>query len=286
MESYEPGVTSDSPPDSSGQDSASSAETLTTGTPAPSHQPTVPYERFHEVNTGYRQAEARAAAAEQAAQLHQQQLYQTQQRLQALEGQLQDRVAQPSRSPEEEAQRQQALRALRELQSDDPDYKRVLQLSKAAPALAQAVVAAQQQIAQLTQQHTQTFARGEEGRLYQMATASGMSFRNADDFQEFNDHVAGIIARYPKALQAFLAGDPNVVPLAFQAARREIAQYTQRANAQVAQSKTALQRVPPRMTGSAAGSPPIPRFDPKDPRGSMDKVHQAAARAYQEMTSG
>ena len=285
MAEYEPGVTSDSPPDS-GQDSASSAETLNTGTPAPSHQPTVPYERFHEVNTGYRQAEARAAAAEQAAQLHQQQLYQTQQRLQALEGQLQERVARPSRSPEDEAQRQQALRALRELQSDDPDYKRVLQLSKAAPALAQAVVGMQQQLANLQQGHTQNFARAEEGRLYQMATASGMTFRDANDFQEFNDHVASIIARYPQAMRAFLAGDPNVVPAAFNLARQQLAQQEQRATARVAQTKTALQRVPPRMTGSAPGSAPIPRFDPKDPRGSMAKVHAAAAQAYQELTSG
>ena len=286
MAEYEPGVTSDSPPDTSGQDSASSAETLTTGYPAPSHQPTVPYERFHEVNTGYRQAEARAAAAEQAAHLHQQQLAQTQQRLQALEGQLQERAARPSRSPEEEAQRQQALRALRELQSDDPDYKRVLQLSKAAPALAQAVVGMQQQLANLQQGHTQNFARGEEGRLYQMATASGMTFRNADDFQQFNDHVASIIARYPQAMQAFLAGDTSIVPAAFQVARQQLAQHEQRARASVAQTKTALQRVPPRMTGTAPGSPPIPRFDPRDPRGSMAKVHAAAAQAYQELTSG
>jgi chromosome segregation ATPase len=285
MAEYE-GVTSESPPDSSGQDSAPSAETLNTGIPAPSHQPTVPYERFHEVNTGYRQAEARAAAAEQAAHLHQQQAQQVAARLQALESQLQERAARPSRSPEEEAQRQQASRALRELQQDDPDYKKVLQLSKAAPALAQAVIQAQQQIAQLTQQHTQNFARAEEGRLYQMATASGMTFRTSAEFQEFNDHVAGIIARYPQAMQAFLAGDPNVVPAAFELARRQMAQHEQRARASVAQTKTALQRVPPRIAGSAPGSPPIPRFDPKDPRGSMARVHAAAAQAYQDLTAG
>jgi hypothetical protein len=263
---------------------APSAETLNTGRPAP--QPTVPYERFHEVNTGFRQAEARAAAAEQAAHLHQQQAQQAHARLQALEGQLQERAARPSRSPEEEAQRQQASRALRELQSDDPDYKKVLQLSKAAPALAQAVIQAQQQIAQLTQQHTQNFARAEEGRLEQMALASGMTFRNRAEFQELNDHVAGIIARYPQAMQAFLAGDPNVVPAAFEMARRQLAQHEQRARASVAQTKTALQRVPPRIAGSAPGSPPIPRFDPKDPRGSMARVHAAAAQAYQDLTAG
>jgi hypothetical protein len=285
MDETYPGVTSESPADSQ-EGSAPSAETLNTGQPAPPPEHTVPYSRFHEVNTGFRQAEARAAAAEQAAQLHAQQYQQAQARLQALEGQLQERVARPSRSPEEEAQRQQAQRALRELQSDDPDYKRVLQLSKAAPALAQAVVTAQQQIAQLTQQHTQTFARSEESRLYQMATASGMMFRSADDFAAFNDHVASIVARYPQALQAFLAGDTSVLPAAFQLARQQIAQHEQRARANVAQTKTALQRVPPRIAGSAPGAPPIPRFDPKDPRGSMAKVHAAAAQAYQELTSG
>ena len=98
--------------------------------------------------------------------------------------------------------------------------------------------------------------------------------------------VTRIIGSDPRLLQAWAAGNPQVLAYAFNAARQQYASYEQRARATVAQTKNALQRVPPRIAGSAPGSTPIPRFDPRDPRGSMAKVHAAAAQAYQELTGG
>jgi len=277
MEGFDQGVTSDSPTGTEvEQNGASSAGTLNTEPTAPRTQPTVPYERFHEVNTGYRQAEARAAAAEQAALLHQQQLQQATQRLQALESQLQAQVNQVPRTPQEAQERQAAMKALRELQSDDPEHRQLQQLAKAAPALAQAVIDAREQIAGLQQATALNFARSEEGRLYQLATAQGMTFATAQDFAEFNDHVASIIARSPQALQAFQRGDTRVLPEALKLAKQQVDAYAQRARASLAQTKTATRNLPPRIGGSAPGSPPIPKFDPKDPRGSMAKIHAGA----------
>ena len=286
MAEYE-GVTSDSPPDSAVQGGAPSAETLNTGQPAPpAAEPTVPYSRFHQVNTGFRQAEARAAAAEQAAALHYQSLQQLQQRQAQLESQLQQRVNQPSRTPDEEKVRQQAVAALRDLRSDDPEWGRVQRAAEVTPHLAQQWQQLTHEVAQMRDQQLQMRGHTEATNLYQMATGAGMSFRSATDFNEFNDYVAGVIARYPQALQAFIDGDQRVVPLAFQQARRELAGYEQRARANLNTSKTALSRVPPPIRGSTPGAPPPPQYDPKDPRGSMARVHAAAAEAFADRRAG
>ena len=275
MAGFDEGVTPDSPAGTEVLDGASSAETLNTGTPAPSQpQPTVPYERFHEVNTGYRQAEARAAAAEQAAALQQQQLYQAHQRLQALESQLQTRATQVSRTPQDEEARQAAIKVLKELQSDDPDHRTLQQLAKASPALVQEVLALRQGLAQMQQTHAQTFSRGEEGRLYQMAQSAGLPVATPQQFQALNNYVAGIIRANPEAHQAFAAGDPGVVPWALNLAKQDYDAQRQAARASLATTKSRMP--PPRIGGSQPGSTPIPKFDAKDPRGSMAKIHAGA----------
>jgi hypothetical protein len=251
MAEFDQGVTPDSPAGTDEQGAASSAETLNTGQSARPVEPTIPYARFHEVNTGYRQAEARAAAAEQAAGLHQQQLQAQAQRVAHLESLLQQRATQPSRSPEQEAERQQAARALRELQSDDPDYKRVLQLSKAGPAIADALVRTQAQLAQLEQRQRQTHVVGEEQRLYQMATAAGMRFIGGR-LAQFNDHVASVIARHPQALQAFLG--PARRAAACAGAPSHAARATR---ARLHATKSAPSRLPPPI-GAARPAPPAP----------------------------
>jgi hypothetical protein len=285
MAGFEEGVTPDSPAGTEVLDGASSAETLNTGQPAPSQpQPTVPYERFHEVNTGYRHAEARAARAEQAAQLLHDQLQQATQRHQSLEGQLQQRATQVARTPQQEEERQAAIKVLRELQSDDPDHRTLQQLAKAAPALVQALLESRQQITQLREAHALNFSRGEEGRLYQMANAAGLPVATREQFEALNRYVAGIIRAHPEAHQAFVAGDVNIVPWALGLAKQDYDGQRQAARASLAQTKSRMP--PPRIGGAQPGSTPIPRYDPKDPRGSMAKIHAGAEAALQAHLGG
>lgn len=282
MEGFDQGVTSDSPTGTEVLDGAQSAGTLNTeqAAPRPTEQ-TVPYPRFAEVNHGWRQAEARAAAAEQAAQLHQQSLQQTQQRMAQLEGQLQTRANQTSRTPEQEQERQAALKVLAELQSDDPNYARMQQLAKAAPLLIQKILAMEARQAQSDERSTRSFISGEQSRLPQMAASAGLHL-SAQQGAAFEQYVAGIIRSDSEKLAAFLGGDQAVLPWAFDLARQEYAAHQQTARAAVAQTKSRMP--PPRIGGSAPGSPPIPKYDPKDPRGSMAKIHAGAAAAWEQMT--
>ena len=186
---------------------------------------------------------------------------------------LQQRAAQPSRTPEEEAQRRQATEMLHDLAPG----------LKAMPALAQATLQAREQQAQLAQRlgqleatQARTFAIGEQGRLAQMAQAHGLA-SNGQQFAALENYVAGIIRSDPRAHAAFEAGDPNVLPWALAHAKTDIDAQRQAARASVASTKTNLTRtVPPRIGGSQPGATPIPRFDPKNPRGSMAAIHAGA----------
>ncbi len=281
MAEYE-GVTPESPAGTDLLDGASSAGTLTTGQPAPPPtEATIPYARFKEVNEYGRDAAARAAAAEQAVQMHQQQAQQLQQRLQALEGQLQQRVNEPSRTPQEEQERRAALTALKSLQSADPDYVKIQRAAQALPAVAQALLQSQERQTQLEQRFALSFARGEEGRLYQLATQAGLSFQSAEHCAALNDYVAGIIRADPQAWAAFRAGDPTILPAAFQIARAQHDATARAPRAGLAQTKAATQRLPPRIGGGTPGAAPPPKYDPADHRGSMAKINAAAEAALQ-----
>jgi len=283
MEGFDPGVTSESPTGTEVlDDGAQSAGTLNTDTaPRSQPQPTVPYERFHEVNTGYRQAEARAAAAEQAAQLLREQGQQTQQRLAQLESQLQTRSQQVSRTPEQEQERQAAIKVLEELQSANPNYARMQQLAQAAPALIQKILAMEERQARSDERSARAFIGGEQSRLPQMAAAAGLTL-SAQQGAAFENFVAGIIRSNPQAHAAFVGGDQRVLPWAFDIARQEYAAQQQAARASIAQTKSRMP--PPRIGGSTPGSTPIPKYDPKDHRGSMAKIHAGAAAAWEQMT--
>jgi hypothetical protein len=281
MEGFDLGVTSDSPAGTDLQGGAPSAETLNTGQPASPAEHTIPYSRFKEVNDERVQWAGRASAAEQAAQLHQQSLQQTQQRLAQLESQLQARANQTSRTPEQEQERQAALKVLAELQSDDPNYARMQKLAQAAPALVQEIMALREGYGRLEQQTARTFISGEQGRLPQMAAAAGLTL-TAQQGAAFENFVAGIIRSDPKAHAAFVGGDQAVLPWAFDIARQQYAAQQQAARASVAQTKSRMP--PPRIGGSTPGSTPIPKYDPKDHRGSMAKIHAGAAAAWEQMT--
>jgi hypothetical protein len=231
------------------------------------------------VNEMVQQASERAVAQAEArfAQERQQLLQSFDQRSQAQQQTimqaLQQRAAAPSRSPQEEAERQQAQHALNGLLSDHPEWGRMQQYAKAGPALAQGVIAgqqwqsaAEQRMAQLEHRLAQSHVTGEERRLEQMAASAGI--RTPQDVAALNDHVAEIIARFPQAHQAFLQGDPRVLPAAFEQARQERAAYAQAGRAAFAETKTATRNLPPPLRGGGVpgSAAPAPlKFNPADP---------------------
>lgn len=270
----EPGVTPESPTGTEVQD-GSSAGTLNTGTP--SVQPSIPYERFKEVNDGYRAAEARAAAAEARAQEFERSQGALTQRMQQLERQLTQRANTPSRTPEEEQQRQIALRTLRDLHADDPDWQRMQQGSRALPTIAQALLQQQERFGQLEQRFAQSFATGQEGQLYQMARGAGLNVSTPEAWNAVNDYVAGIIRSNPEALRRFQNGDPSVLPAAFAVARQQIDATNRAARASLAQTKTQTGQLPPRQGGGAPGTAsPRPTFNPSNPDAIEKQVFDQA----------
>ena len=283
---YDEGVTQDSPAGTavdSGVDP--SAGTQNTGFPTPAEH-TIPYSRFKEVNDRSHHEASRAAAAEARAQMLEQQGQEYQQRLAALEQRLTQRANQPSRSPQDEEQRQQALTALRGLQADDPEYVRMQTFAKHGPALAQTVVQLRDQMAQMEARSAQSYVRGETARLQTLAGEAGLTFKTPAQFAEFENYVAGIIRSDPAAHAAFRDGDPSILPQALQVARRQYDAVRTSAQAALTQTKNATRALPPRMGGSQPGAGALPQFDPKDPRGSMAKVHAAASAALSDRLVG
>jgi hypothetical protein len=216
-------------------------------------------------------AQAEARFAQERQQLLQSFDQRSQAQQQTIMQALQQRAHAPSRTPEQEQERQQAQSALNGLLTDHPEWRQMQTYAKAGPALAQAAL----QIPQLQQQLAHTYTIAGENTLYRLATAAGLS-TTEQDFAQLNDDVAAVIARSPEAVAAFLSGDQRIVPAAFKMVRDQTAARDQRARAQVAQTKATTQRLPPRMGGRQPGSPPMPKFDPKDPRGSMAKIHAGA----------
>jgi hypothetical protein len=199
---------------------------------------------------------------------------------------LNERAHQPSRTPQEEQQRQQALTALRGLQADDPEYVRMQTFAKHGPAIAQTVVQLRDQMAQMEARSAQSYVRGETARLQTLAGEAGLTFKTPAQFAEFENYVAGIIRSDPAAHAAFRDGDPSILPQALQVARRQYDAVRTSAQAALTQTKNATRALPPRMGGSQPGAGALPQFDPKDPRGSMAKVHAAASAALSDRLVG
>jgi hypothetical protein len=278
------GVTPESPAGTDTQyDGASSAGTENTGIPAPPPAHTIPYERFKEVNDGYRSEAAARAAAEARASQYEQQIQATRAEVAELRGQLQRSASQVPTTPEEAREQQAALAALRKLNSLDPEYQKLVKEhdthSKIVPLLTQTVLDLQKQMAGDRERNSAAYADAQRGRLYEMAQTEGMTFASMKEFSAFENYVAGIIRSDPNALAAFQRGDARILPAAVKVAKEQYDAPARAAKASLAQTKAATSRLPPRIGGGQPGSPPPPRFDPKDPRGSMDKIH-AAAEAF------
>ena len=289
----EPGVTSDSPPGTEvlpqQQTDPSSAGTENTeqqsGQPFPGRQGNwMPQDRAEEM--AQRRVERALAQQAQVFAAERQQMQeffsrQSQQSQQTMLQNLQQRANAPSRTPEEEAQRRQATELLHDLAPG----------LKAMPALAQATLQQREQQAALAQRlgqleltQARTFAMSEQGRLASMAQAAGLA-SSGPQLAALENYVAGIIRSDPRAHAAFEAGDPQVLPWALAQAKTDIDAQRQAARASVATTKSNLTRnVPPRIGGAQPGATPIPKYDPKDPRGSMAKIHAGAAAAWEQMT--
>jgi len=223
------------------------------------------------------QARQEFAAERQAMQQFFQQ--QSQQNQQALLQGLQQRAAQPSRTPEEERQRQEAQGALNGLLAENPEWTRMLNGSKAAPAMAQAILDLQEQFKVAEQRATAAHLRSETERLKSLASEAGIS---PAQYPMLERHVIGLIRSAPDAHKALLQGDENVIPWALGEAKKFFAETNQAARAALNANKSATRALPPRIGGTQPGATPPPQYDPKDPRGSMAKIHAAADAAYRE----
>jgi hypothetical protein len=142
------------------------------------------------------------------------------------------------------------------------------------------------QLAQMETRHAQSYARSESTRLQSMAGEVGLRFSTPAQFAEFENFVAGIIRSDPAAHAAFREGDPTILPAALHVARRQYDAARTSAQASLAQTKNATRNLPPRMGGTQPGSGSLPQFDPKDPRGSMARVHAAASAALSDRLTG
>lgn len=273
------GVTSESPTESY-DGAAPSAETLNTGTPAPQAEHSIPYSRFSEVNGNWRAEQARAQMLEQQLNELRQQGQQRDMQFRQLQDALRQRASQPSRSPEDEAQRQQALKALSELAAEHPELSKALKYSQVAGQHVQATVSLGQRLEAIEQQNRLAHARSEDARIDKMAKDDGLGNTPAE-LEAIRNLAAAFVGGNPQALALLKQGDPRVTDWAYAQAKAYTEQMRRQSTAALSQTKDQTRRLPPRIGGSTPGSPPPPTFDPKDPRGSMQKIHEAAERMLQ-----
>lgn len=277
MEFEQQGVTPESP---AGTDpgAASSAGTLNTAPPAPAEH-TVPYSRFHEVNSGYRAAEARAAALEAELNQLRPQMQQFREQQGRLYQALQQRRDQGYQLNPAQQEAMKALEPIAEAMGLTRATKVLGPLAQHALKTAERTEALEKQFSEFQQQQQQARllqqARADETRLIEMAQAGGVRFGSRQDFDRFCRLVMGEIYSTPGAHEAWKQGDPRVLEYAFQQAKQQHDHYARASG--VATTKAQLQqRVPLRQGGGQPGAAPIPTFDPKNPRGSLTKIHEAA----------
>lgn len=159
-------------------------------------------------------------------------------------------ATQPARTPEQREERAQALRVLKELQSEDPEYQELQQIRKEWAQIKQGYegigqVALSQQRAQVAQ------ARSHISNLAKEAGLPG----NEQYLNRLTRFIVAELRVNPEHVARFENGDLSVVTDAFQAVHKDFLGSVKReAATNVLNAKNNLQRLPPRPgAGGAAG---------------------------------
>ena len=192
------------------------------------------------------------------------------------ERRFQEHQRQPQTTPRQPTlEQQEALRALRELQSYDPESARDRQ----------ELAALRQEVSQLRGHYQSAFTQQGRGELARMAGEIGLP-NDAKSLRVIENAVTVYLADNPDAVQRFQAHDASVLKDAFKEFNDTFVSKLRRENAAAtAQTKTQMLRtVPPRPAGSQSGPVAPPKLEAGKEREHMAALHKQAGEMLERAT--
>lgn len=189
---------------------------------------------------------------------------------QTVEG-LQRTASQPARTEEQRQARSEAIKALKELMSEDEELAELLSIRKEFPQLKQGY----QGVGQIAKAQQDAATRQGRAQITSLAEKAGLS-TDPKYVGRIERLIAAEIYEDKDALERYQGGDLSVIEEKFKAVNDEFFGQTRRqAQTTVLDTKNKTRQLPPVSRGGAPGADAPPTLKPED-RGNPDKV-----RAYE-----
>lgn len=189
---------------------------------------------------------------------------------QTVEG-LQRTASQPARTEEQRQARSEAIKALKELMSEDEELAELLSIRKEFPQLKQGY----QGVGQIAKAQQDAATRQGRAQITSLAEQAGLS-TDPKYVGRIERLIAAEIYEDKDALERYQSGDLSVIEEKFKAVNDEFFGQTRRqAQTTVLDTKNKTRQLPPVSRGGAPGADAPPTLKPED-RGNPDKV-----RAYE-----
>lgn len=267
---------------STGTDSGADPSQATTQPVQPPAEPQVP---FHQ-HPRFQQLIREGQLSRQTIATLQQQLREESERRTALE----KKFTAGQSTPEEAEELRKAAGALERILMGNPEaLERILLAHPKFKALAEnadKLMATTGGVEQIQQAQSQALYRQAQSHIHEMAKSAGLP-SEPKYLSRLVRAVAAEAQSLPDGNARFAAGDLSVLDEAFKALQTDFLATTQRAGtAQLLQTKSRTQSLPPAPRGSAAGPPGLPKFDPNQPNALGKHMAQLDKIAGQMLAEG
>jgi hypothetical protein len=248
-------------------------------------QPTEPQVPFHQ-HPRFQQLIREGQLSRQTIATLQQQLREESERRTALER----KFTAGQSTPEEAEELRKAAGAIERILMGNPEaLERILLAHPKFKALAEdadKLKATPGAVEQIQQAHSQALFRQAQHHIHDLAQSAGLP-SDPKYLSRLVRAVAAEAQSLPDGNSRFAAGDLSVLDEAFKALQTDFLATTQRAGtAQLLQTKSRTQSLPPAPRGSAAGPPGLPKFDPNQPNALGKHMAQLDKIAGQMLAEG
>lgn len=186
----------------------------------------------------------------------------------------------PARTADERAQRGEAIKALKDLMTEDPELAELLSIRKEFPQLKQGY----QGVQQLSQAQQQAQQRQTFTHIEQLAKSADLPTDKAFLSRLFR-LVVSEAQSIPEGEQRYMQGDMSLFDEAFEAVKTGfLGQVRREAAAPVLNAKLKTQRLPPVSRGGPAGAEAPPKLVEGKEREFERGMHQRAAALLGRLT--
>lgn len=180
--------------------------------------------------------------------------------------------------------RQEAIKALRELFADDPDLRQLLDAGK----LRQAVQQLQQTTQGLQGAHTKSMVQTVRSEINTLA--KGASLPTSDKaLRAYEELIASEIRESPELLDRLRQGDLTAVREAFANVQASVGEFRRSDAVTTTAAKNATRALPPRSSGGTPAPPgqaPLTMKPGQDPRDFRREMHKSAREGLRALLEG